>query len=89
MKTNKTPMRRCVGCMESKPKDQLIRIACYEGQMKLDPTGKAKGRGAYLCPSESCLKKAVKKRALERSLSVKIDEDEMETLLEELRAYER
>jgi predicted RNA-binding protein YlxR (DUF448 family) len=41
----KIPMRRCVGCMESKPKNQLIRIAGYEGNVSIDRTGKAKGRG--------------------------------------------
>ena len=56
--TKKVPMRRCVGCMESKPKKELIRIAGYEGEVSLDPTGKAKGRGAYLCPNRQCLEKA-------------------------------
>ena len=41
----KTPMRRCVGCMTSKPKNELTRIACYEGEVHVDPSGKAKGRG--------------------------------------------
>ena len=35
--------------MESKPKEELIRVAWYEGMLSLDPTGKAKGRGVYLC----------------------------------------
>ena len=39
------PMRRCVGCMESKPKNELIRIAGYENEVTLDLTGRAKGRG--------------------------------------------
>ena len=59
--TKKVPMRKCVGCMESKPKKELIRIAGYEGQVALDPTGKAKGRGVYLCPNAECLAKAKKK----------------------------
>ena len=50
LKNKKTPMRRCVGCMESKPKKDLVRIAFYEGQINIDPVGKAKGRGVYLCP---------------------------------------
>ena len=45
MKNKKIPMRRCVGCMESKPKNSMIRIACYEGEISIDPAGKAKGRG--------------------------------------------
>ena len=44
MKTKKTPMRRCVGCMESKPKKELIRIvSAAQGGLMLDSTGKANG----------------------------------------------
>ena len=87
MKTRKTPMRRCAGCMESKPKQDLVRIACYEGQVSLDPTGKAKGRGVYLCPSEECLAKAKKKRSLQRSFDVEMTQEEADQLLQQIRAY--
>ena len=60
LKNKKIPMRRCVGCMESKPKGSLIRIACYEDNITVDPTGKAKGRGVYLCPDRECMEKAKK-----------------------------
>ncbi|MBQ6400908.1 MAG: YlxR family protein [Firmicutes bacterium] len=82
-------MRRCAGCMESKPKKELIRIASYEGRLTVDPTGKAKGRGVYLCPNENCLAQAVKKKALQRSLSMQIDDEEMDRLTEEIRRYGR
>ena len=85
----KVPMRRCVGCMESKPKKELIRIAGYEGNIALDPTGKAKGRGAYLCPSGQCLEKAKKKRALARSLVMEITQEQMEQLLKDIEDYEK
>ena len=85
MKTKRTPMRRCVGCMESKPKNELVRIACYEGRVSVDRSGKAKGRGVYLCPDGDCLKKAEKKRALQRNLSVSLTEEELASLMEELR----
>lgn len=87
--TKKVPMRKCVGCMESKPKKELIRIAGYEGTVTLDPTGKAKGRGVYLCPSSECLEKAKKKRALARSLGMEIDPGQMERLFEEIAGYEK
>ena len=48
MKERKIPMRRCIGCGTSKEKNSLIRIVCYEGNVSLDTTGRAKGRGAYL-----------------------------------------
>ena len=73
--------------MESNPKNELIRITCYRGQVSFDPTGKARGRGVYLCPDEECLKKAKKKRALQRSFDAEISEAQADQLLQEIRAY--
>ncbi|MDR0357029.1 MAG: YlxR family protein, partial [Clostridiales Family XIII bacterium] len=47
-------MRRCVGCMESKPKRVLMRLAAVDGKPTFDPTGKANGRGVYLCGNAEC-----------------------------------
>ena len=88
MKTRKTPMRRCAGCMESKPKNELLRIACYEGVVSVDPTGKAKGRGIYICPSEDCLAKAKKKKALQRSFGTELTQEQEDQLLQEIREYD-
>lgn len=85
----KTPMRRCVGCMESKPKNQLIRIAGYEGEVFIDITGKAKGRGIYLCPNEGCFSLAQKKKAIGRGLQMSINDENTNKLFEELKQYER
>ena len=69
----KTPMRRCVGCMEMKEKTSLVRVVKNkEGEISLDLTGKMPGRGAYLCKNEECLKKARKARRLERELSMAV-----------------
>ena len=86
MKPRKIPMRRCVGCMESKPKKELVRIvADQEGQVRLDLSGKAPGRGVYLCQgSPECFRIAKKKRALSRGLEVEIPEQQMNRLAEEL-----
>ena len=74
-KPRKIPMRMCVGCREMKPKVQLLRVVKpQEGDAAIDRTGKAPGRGAYVCESIECLKKAQKSRALERALDAKIDE---------------
>ena len=75
VKPRKIPMRMCVGCREMKPKAQLLRVVRpQEGEVRIDRTGKASGRGAYICPRPECLKKAQKSRALERALDAKIDE---------------
>lgn len=85
MKKNSIPMRRCIGCMESKPKKELIRIAFYEGQTTLDKTGKAKGRGVYLCRDRECFEKAVRKRAIQRSFDGDISQSDVERIMEELK----
>ena len=87
MKIKKTPMRRCVGCMESKPKKELVRIAGYEGRVSMDPTGKARGRGVYLCPCIECFTKAAKKKALSRNLEVEITKEQMEQFAQEFEEY--
>lgn len=64
----RVPMRRCVGCGEMKPKKELLRILKTEDEeFVLDTTGKKNGRGAYICYSRDCFRKAVKNKGLERS----------------------
>lgn len=77
----KVPMRRCLGCYESKPKKELIRIVkSKEGEISLDKTGKKPGRGAYICGNEACLEKAIKSKRLEKEFEMEIGE-EVYTLL--------
>ena len=84
MKSKKTPMRRCAGCMEQKPKTELIRLAGYEGQVSVDLTGRANGRGVYLCPAMECLAKAAKKKAISRRFDFDVTKERMDELMEEL-----
>ena len=83
----KVPMRSCIGCMEKKEKRDLVRvIRTPEGEIRLDPTGRANGRGAYLCRNPQCLEKARKKGALSRALQCEIPSsvyDELEALHEQ------
>lgn len=84
-KKKKTPERRCVGCGESKDKRELIRVVrTPEGEVCLDATGKKSGRGAYICHSLSCFKKARKSKRIETSLNVQIPENIYEKLENEL-----
>lgn len=72
----KIPIRQCLGCREQKAKNELLRVVrSPEGVISLDFRGKASGRGAYICRSQECLKRAVKSRALERSLETPIPEE--------------
>jgi hypothetical protein len=74
--------------MQSREKQSLIRIAGYEGQLTVDPTGRAKGRGVYLCKDNpACWEQADKRRALERNFHMSVTEEmkrEIFARLEEL-----
>ena len=64
-------MRMCVACRPLRPKKELVRIVrTPEGELRLDATGRANGRGAYLCASAACLERAVQTRALERAREI-------------------
>ena len=85
VKKRKIPERRCVGCGETKEKKQLIRVVrTPEGDVVLDVTGKKSGRGAYICHSLSCFKKARKSKRLESGLNVQIPDEIYERLEKEL-----
>ncbi|WP_461612746.1 RNase P modulator RnpM [Clostridium sp. Marseille-QA1073] len=85
MKVKKIPQRMCTGCMEMKPKKELIRVVRNkEGEISIDTTGKKPGRGAYICKNIECLEKSVKAKRLERNLEGKISDDIFERLKEEM-----
>lgn len=87
MVPKKIPLRQCTGCREMKPKKELIRVVrSPENEISLDFRGKAQGRGAYVCPDMTCLKKAIKSKALERSLEVSIPEEIYAQLREQMEA---
>jgi predicted RNA-binding protein YlxR (DUF448 family) len=73
MKQRRVPIRTCVVCRETSAKRELIRVVRMPGESKqiaVDRTGKANGRGAYVCASSECIEKAVKQKRFERSLNV-------------------
>ena len=89
VKPRKIPMRMCMGCREMKPKKELLRVVRgADGQVSVDRTGKASGRGAYICPSAQCLAKAQKARLLERALETSITAEVYDNLQRELERRE-
>ena len=85
MKVKKIPLRMCTGCMEMKPKEELIRVVkSPEGEVSVDLTGKKSGRGAYICKDKECLEKAFKAKRLSRNLDIAIDEVIYNRLREEI-----
>lgn len=86
MKVKKSPQRKCLGCNEMKDKKALVRVVrSPEGEISLDLTGKKNGRGAYVCPCEECITKAVKTKSLERALEKPISEEIYKQLLEDFK----
>jgi predicted RNA-binding protein YlxR (DUF448 family) len=72
--------------MEMKPKLELIRIVKEpNGNVLVDTTGKKNGRGAYICQSTDCLKKAIKTRKLQRTFDSEIAEDIIASLEREMK----
>ena len=76
MKVKKIPMRMCIACHEMKPKKEMLRIVKpKEGDVFIDFTGKAAGRGAYICNSPDCVKKLRKGRLLNKTFAAQISEE--------------
>ena len=81
MAERRVPLRKCLGCGEMKEKRQLLRVVHNkEGETLVDATGKAAGRGAYICGNTACFDAARKNRRFERAFSERIPEDVFEGL---------
>ena len=67
-KTKSQPMRMCIACRQMKLKKEMTRVVRNaDGEIFADPTGKAAGRGAYICGSDECMKKLNDKKLLNRA----------------------
>ena len=85
MKERKIPQRMCIGCGESHDKRELVRVVKNkEGEIFIDLTGKANGRGAYICKKRECLEKAIKSKRLSKSFSCRIPPEIYDKLRGEL-----
>lgn len=74
-KIKKIPQRKCLGCGERRDKGDLLRVVrTPDGEIRLDETGRAAGRGAYICRSKKCLSRAHKSQRLEKNLGAEIPE---------------
>lgn len=81
----KVPIRRCSGCGERFPKSDLVRVLrTPEGEIVVDFIGKRSGRGAYLCKSAECLKRAQKSRRISTALQYPISDEIYAILREEI-----
>ena len=82
------PMRTCVGCRRVRGKREMIRVVrSPDGVVRVDPKGKASGRGAYLCANATCWETALTKGQLERALRTKLTDDERAELQELMHTF--
>lgn len=85
MKQRKLPLRKCIVCSERKDKRDLMRVVKNKDEeVFVDSTGKANGRGAYICKNIKCLNSAKKNNKLSRALKVKVQESIYNVLQEEI-----
>ena len=83
MKTKKIPMRSCVVTHEKLPKQELVRVVrTPEGNVIVDVTGKANGRGAYLKKDLSVFEKAYNSKVLNKILEVEVPDSVFDELRE-------
>lgn len=75
-------MRMCAGCREMKRKSELIRIVLSDGGARCDPTGKANGRGVYVCRNSACITKLQKSRKSRLAGGSKVPDSVFSELLE-------
>jgi predicted RNA-binding protein YlxR (DUF448 family) len=81
------PQRTCVACRTIKDKRDLLRIVrTPDGQVILDATGKANGRGMYLCKTPECWEKGLKKERLSHALNISVGEEDLQLLWRDLQA---
>lgn len=84
MKVKKIPMRMCIVCHEMKPKKEMLRIVKpKEGDVFIDFSGKAAGRGAYICDHPDCIKKLKKAKLLNKTFSMQISDEVYQRIEEE------
>lgn len=72
----KIPLRMCLVCRKMLPKQELIRVVRQkDGTFLVDTTGKAPGRGAYVCKDSACVSKLKAKRFLNKSFKTAVPEE--------------
>jgi hypothetical protein len=82
-KVKKIPLRQCIACRELKEKKNMLRIVKNkDGEIFIDFSGKAAGRGAYICDNPECVSKLKKQRLINKIFSCTVD-DKVYTAIEE------
>jgi len=81
----KIPQRSCIVCKDKVDKNKLNRIVSNkDGYIFFDPTGKANGRGAYICSKESCIESIEKANVLNRTFKTDISKEVKQKIREDV-----
>lgn len=74
-KQRKIPLRQCIACRELKDKRKMLRVVKNsDGKVFLDFSGKAAGRGCYVCDNPDCVGKIKKSRLIDKVFSCRVDD---------------
>lgn len=88
-KNKKIPLRKCLTCNAMKPKKELLRVVrSKEGDISLDITGRAQGRGAYICNNKQCFEKGKEQKVFNSAFKCNVPEEIYEHLIKELNINE-
>jgi uncharacterized protein len=69
-------------------KRDLVRVVhTPDDRYVLDTTGKAAGRGAYVCPSAECIAQAVKRKSFDRAFRQSVPRDAVAALEASIQDY--
>ena len=74
------PQRRCIGCMNSKDQNLLLRMVLKDGRITPDEKGSQEGRGFYICKNMDCYDLAIKKKAFQRAVKGPVSPHDLESL---------
>lgn len=80
-------MRTCIGCRKTFEKKDVFRVAFYDDKISLDKSGRANGRGAYLCKNKKCIDSAFQKKAFNRAFKKNFNSEEMDNLKQEIEVF--
>lgn len=80
----KVPIRTCIACRTALPKKELNRIVKSGEEIFFDKTGRANGRGAYVCSNPECMKKLKKQKALNRVFGCQVEDAVYDKIAEDL-----
>ena len=80
-KVRRLPQRQCVACGQMRAKRELVRVVrTPDGAVRVDPTGKLSGRGAYVCPEAGCIDRALREERLARMLDRAVPQEVVDGL---------